>query len=486
MRTLKRTRNLGRQIPIRSWKVHVGLCVYSNTKSPLNFSEGRRTREFSRCTKAILRDMSMKASHGRKLLQFDIEVPNEEWFLSKMAVTGLVDIAKNGCQHLFSCLINAFVKRWHEETSASTCRDKCALLMVQLINAEPNDADKEVAKTKGALARTTYLKALCKTHLQHIAHYNAEGNQVEFERQQDYAVRIYLLLVLLGDMSMKASHVRKFVQFDIEIPDEDWFPSKMAVIGLADFAKNGCRHLHSCFINAFVERWGRLQDHIPMTIGEGALLMVHLLVAEPNDAYKEGNETEVERQQDYAIRVYLLLLVIYTIFTNTGNNSVQFTYLRYFEDLVLVADNQWGAAADTPVQGPLFYYCTGVKVVTSYMTLLQAGSIAPSRISMHGSGNLIVMYLPHQCGHTQTIPRLSTLSANLLTTREQISAHFAQYFGPGISHHYMRPLPLEDPPRLCQHETIIEEETDTDRKAPWPQAWLVKSIGFGGLKMICY
>jgi hypothetical protein len=65
---------------------------------------------------------------------------------------------------------------------------------------------------------------------------------------------------------------------------------------------------------------------------------------------------EVEKYQDYAIRVYLLMVVGWTIFTDTSKNSVHLTYLGYFEELESVVDYVWGGCcADTPIQGPLYY-----------------------------------------------------------------------------------------------------------------------------------
>ncbi|MCI16829.1 hypothetical protein A2U01_0037973, partial [Trifolium medium] len=40
------------------------------------------------------KDKTVLAFHGRKLGQFDLEVPNEEWFISRLAVIGLADLAK--------------------------------------------------------------------------------------------------------------------------------------------------------------------------------------------------------------------------------------------------------------------------------------------------------------------------------------------------------------------------------------------------------
>ncbi|MCI20975.1 hypothetical protein A2U01_0042139, partial [Trifolium medium] len=65
------------------------------------------------------------------------------------------------------------------------------------------------------------------------------------------------------------------------------------------------------------------------------------------DFTEEENWVEVERYQDYAVRVYLLLLVGYTIFTDTSKCPPNLP-----EGLSTTA-------------------APGAKVVTGYMTLLQ-------------------------------------------------------------------------------------------------------------------
>jgi hypothetical protein len=96
----------------------------------------------------------------------------------------------------FPYLVGVFVKRWREETSSfhmsvekiimmghiSMSKDEGAMLKVRLLGAELVDADREVTKTKGAHAMTTYLKALFKDHLQHIAGFTEEDKRVEVER----------------------------------------------------------------------------------------------------------------------------------------------------------------------------------------------------------------------------------------------------------------------------------------------------------------
>jgi hypothetical protein len=72
----------------------------------------------------------------RKLWQFDVDVPMEGWFPTKMAVTDLADLAKTGHQFLDPCLIGTFVEKWHEET--------LSFHMPNLIGSDPADAAKEI------------------------------------------------------------------------------------------------------------------------------------------------------------------------------------------------------------------------------------------------------------------------------------------------------------------------------------------------------
>ncbi|GAU30015.1 hypothetical protein TSUD_161000 [Trifolium subterraneum] len=71
-----------------------------------------------------------------------------------------------------------------------------ALLMVELHGATADDADRQVTLTKGGHTRSTYLRDLFRTHLQHIDDYTTERNHVEVERHQNYAIRVYLLMVV--------------------------------------------------------------------------------------------------------------------------------------------------------------------------------------------------------------------------------------------------------------------------------------------------
>ncbi|MCI42840.1 serine/threonine-protein phosphatase 7 long form-like protein, partial [Trifolium medium] len=105
----------------------------------------------------------------------DLEVPDEEWFRERLAVTGLADLAKTGYQHLDPCLISAFAEMWHEDTSSfhmhvgeitvtldevscllhlpirdrlldhtTLSKDEGIELMVNLLGSEPFDAHNEV------------------------------------------------------------------------------------------------------------------------------------------------------------------------------------------------------------------------------------------------------------------------------------------------------------------------------------------------------
>jgi hypothetical protein len=50
-------------------------------------------------------------SHWRKLRVFNQKLPNEAWFVDRIAKTGLADLAKTGHMMVDPFLINAFVER---------------------------------------------------------------------------------------------------------------------------------------------------------------------------------------------------------------------------------------------------------------------------------------------------------------------------------------------------------------------------------------
>ncbi|MCI25483.1 serine/threonine-protein phosphatase 7 long form-like protein, partial [Trifolium medium] len=87
---------------------HQSWCIFKD-QDPAEFPGGPK-------------DKSVLALYGghiaRYLRQFDTVVADEEWFLSKMVVTGLAVLEKTGYQNLDPCLISAFVERWNEETSS--------------------------------------------------------------------------------------------------------------------------------------------------------------------------------------------------------------------------------------------------------------------------------------------------------------------------------------------------------------------------------
>jgi hypothetical protein len=58
-----------------------------------------------------------------------------------------------------------------------------------------------------------------------------------------------------------------------------------------------------------------------------------------------GVTPEVERLWDQTVRIYLLYLVVITIFTNKSQWAVDVVYLKYFRDLEIVSGFSWGAAA---------------------------------------------------------------------------------------------------------------------------------------------
>jgi hypothetical protein len=211
------------------------------------------------------------------------------------------------------------------------------------------------------------------------------------------------------------------------------FVDRIAKTGLADLAKTGHMMVDSFLISAFAERWheetssfhvsagegtvtlgdvscllhlsnvGRLLDHQYVNKEEGTKLMVDLCGADPADienemvktkgshvmytylqthfqtlrahidAYEvEGNQDEVLRHQNFALRTYLLLMVGYTIFADTSKNCVYIHHVKNFDGLETVSEIAWGPAALVCLYKGLTA-CTAPSVSTlaGYMTLLQ-------------------------------------------------------------------------------------------------------------------
>jgi hypothetical protein len=71
------------------------------------------------------------------------------------------------------------------------------------------------------------------------------------------------------------------------------------------------------------------------------------LVGHIADYVEEGNQVEVLRHHNFAVRTYLLLLVGYTIFADTSKNCVHLHHLKNFDDLETVSEIVWGPAALT-------------------------------------------------------------------------------------------------------------------------------------------
>ncbi|CAJ2666702.1 unnamed protein product [Trifolium pratense] len=117
-----------------------------------------------------------------------------------------------------------------------------------------------------------------------------------------------------------------------------------------------------------------------------------------NKAEVDGDMDTFERYKGYITRVYLLLLVGTTIFSNKAKNNVDLTYLKYFIDLDQVHTHAWGTAAL-----PFLYQeltnatVSSCKYVAGYMTLLQ------------------------------TIPRHPDSAANILDTIDRIDQHWLNY-----------------------------------------------------------
>ncbi|CAJ2639984.1 unnamed protein product [Trifolium pratense] len=384
-------------------------------------------------------DAEKTGENVRVLMKAKQGVLDEQSKKDGLGASGLAYLSTTGYEFLDPALISAFVERWHEETSSFhlpageitvtlddvSCllhlpiegslldhnntlnKDEVAMMMVSLLGAKPFDAKTQVRVTKGAHAKITYLKELFASHVQSVADYT-----------------------------------------------------------------------------------------------------------------KESNLEEANKFQDFAIRVYLLILVGWTIFADTSKNTVQLTYLKYFKDLEIVDNYAWGAAALTHLYkveneryveaqpaANKFLPKKGQNNVEGYRSALDRMLTFDihwnpydnhrvtrpfEEISFYSGwircGPMIVRYLPErvlrQFSRVQTIPRHPSHSANPLTPRLQISQQYAQYMdwvltpeergdlplhswnvAPGymrwyfrISHPYMIPLPPGDPPRPFEMEALIEED----------------------------
>jgi hypothetical protein len=157
----------------------------------------------------------------------------------------------------------------------------------------------------------------------------------------------------------------------------------------------------SCLLHLSNE--GRLSDHQYVDKEEGTRLMVDLTRSDPADIMKEmvltkgshvrhtylqmhfqtprahitdyeveGNQDEVLRHQNFALKTYLLLLVGYTIFADTSKNPVHIHHVKNFDHLETVSDIAWGPAALVCLYKGLCV-CTAPSVSTlaAYVTLLQ-------------------------------------------------------------------------------------------------------------------
>jgi hypothetical protein len=142
-----------------------------------------------------------------------------------MALTGLADFAKTDHMFLDKHLILGFMESWHDETSSfhfpagemtvtlydvscllhlpnggrllqhqSLRRAEGVGLMVKQLGSDASDALEETHITKGAHARTTYLKTHFKYLVERVANFVAEED--EAKSHQNFAVRTYLLMLV--------------------------------------------------------------------------------------------------------------------------------------------------------------------------------------------------------------------------------------------------------------------------------------------------
>ncbi|MCH95894.1 serine/threonine-protein phosphatase 7 long form-like protein, partial [Trifolium medium] len=132
---------------------------------------------------------------------------------------------------------------------------------------------------------------------------------------------------------------------------------------------------------------GRLLDHVPITKAGGIDLMVRLLGSDPVDADNEVTKTKGDQARTTYLKPLFKthlqrieeFIESYTIFADTSKNSVHLNYLRYFDDLELVADYVWGPVALTHLyKGLSATTAPGIKVVTGATFHIDRRLTAPS------------------------------------------------------------------------------------------------------------
>ncbi|XP_045822299.1 protein MAIN-LIKE 1-like [Trifolium pratense] len=418
-----------------------------------------------------VREVLTVVSHGRKVQKFD--TPDEDWFHIKMARTGLAYLSTTGYEFLDPALISAFVERWHEETSSFhlpageitvtlddvSCllhlpiegslldhnntlnKDEVAMMMVSLLGAKPFDAKTQVRVTKGAHAKITYLKELFASHVQSVADYTKESNLEEANKFQDFAIRVYLLILvgwtIFADTSKNTVQLTYLKYFkNLEIVDNyAWGAAALT-------------HLYKGLSAATVPK-------VKIVAGYMTLLQAWIIQHFPSLCGQVENERYIEAQP--AANKFL---------PKKGQNNVE--GYRSALDRMLTFDIHWNPYDNHRVTRPF-------EEISFYSGWIRCGP-------------MIVRYLPErvlrQFGRVQTIPRHPSHSANPLTPRLQISQQYAQYMdwvltpeergdlplhswnvAPGymrwyfrISHPYMIPLPPGDPPRPFEMEALIEED----------------------------
>ncbi|GAU16863.1 hypothetical protein TSUD_368120 [Trifolium subterraneum] len=121
---------------------------------------------------------------------------------------------------------------------------------------------------------------------------------------------------------------------------------------------------------------------------------------------KEGNLKESYKFQDLTTRVYLLMLVDWTIFTNTDKNTIHLTYLQYFNDLEIVDNFVWGAIGLTHLYKSLTTTTISrVNVVLASSPVMAYPPPFPTTTPPSGYPAMQVSASPHDSTHIATKTR---------------------------------------------------------------------------------
>ena len=169
------------------------------------------------------RDTLKVISHGRKISR--LIPPAEPWFDELLRSTGLRDLAMCGYSVVNWGMINAFVERWHHETSSFhlphgemtitlddvSCllhipirgtflshdrisKEEALDLLVEQLGVTPESALEEIDKTRGCHVRYSYLATVFTTELARAREAVGDEEQVTVHRR--CAMRAYLLYLV--------------------------------------------------------------------------------------------------------------------------------------------------------------------------------------------------------------------------------------------------------------------------------------------------